>query len=424
MIFRILEKGAYRWIILGLLFMATTLLYIDRSALGILAPFLQEEIGWTERQYGIINSVFMISYGLSFIMMGGVIDRIGTRLGYIISVATWTLATLGHAFARTWVGFVQARFVLAIGQSGNFPSAVRVIAEWFPRKDRALAVGIFNGGSNMGTIIAPLVIPTLVLSFNDWRIGFLWTLPISVVWIILWLRYFNIPKKIRGITDQELAYIQSDTESSSSETKIRSIDILREEGFWAIALAKFMADPVWWFYLFWGAKFLHDKYGVNLQEIGLPFFSIYLLSWIIGVGLGWLSSYFMRIGLGLNRGRKFGLLACAFFAIPVILVPHVSNMWVAVILIATAAGGHCGWSANIFSLMADIFPRSTTATVAGYGGFAGALGGTLAAYWVGSLLQDVGFKGYVIAFGIAGCAYLIALALIQVLIPRIKVVKL
>ena len=422
MIVKNLQIKGYRWIILGLLFVATVILYIDRSALGILAPYLQKEIGWSETQYGVINSVFMMAYALSFLIMGRIIDRVGTRAGYIISIGIWSLAALCHALARTWVGFAMARFSLAVGQSGNFPSAIRAVAEWFPKKDRALAVGIFNGGSNMGTIIAPLVIPPLVLGFDDWRAGFLWTFPVSLAWIFLWLKFFNTPEKSQNISDHELEYIHSDTEPEKSTDRIRSRDILPHKGFWAIALAKFMADPVWWFYLFWGAKFLNEKFGVNLQEIGLPFFTIYLISWGIGISLGWFSSLLMRMGWGLNKGRKFSLLACAIFAVPVILVPHVSNMWIAVALISLAAGGHCGWSANIFSLMADIFPRKATASVAGFGGFAGALGGAIVAYSVGRLLQGMGLNGYIIAFASAGCAYLIALLLIQLLIPRIKVI--
>ena len=415
-------KG-YRWIVLGLLFLATVILYIDRSALGILAPFLQKIIGWSEEQYGIINSVFMLAYATSFLVMGRIIDRVGTRRGYILSIGIWSLAVVGQALARTWIGFAVSRFSLGVGQAGNFPAAIRAVAEWFPRKDRALAVGIFNGGSNVGTLLAPLIIPVLVLRFNDWRIGFLWTFPISLAWMILWWKFFNVPEKSRYVSDSEFGYINSDQEPGYSAQRFRSGDILPHKGFWAIALAKFMADPVWWFYLFWGAKFLNEKFGVNLKEIGLPFFTIYLVSWGIGILLGWFSSLLMRSGLGLNKGRKFSLLVCAFFALPVVMVPHVSNMWAAVGLIALAAGGHCGWSANIFSMMADIFPRNATASVAGYGGFAGAIGGAIVAYSVGSLLQNIGLNGYIIAFTVAGCAYLIALLLIHLLVPQIKIIN-
>lgn len=416
-------KTNFRWLILGLLFIATTILYIDRSALGILAPDLQKSIGWSEEQYGIINSVFMIAYALCFILMGRLIDTIGTRKGYLLSIGIWSIATLGHALSRSWVGFAVARFSLAVGQSGNFPSAIKAVAEWFPKKDRALAVGIFNGGANMGTILSPLIIPALVLGFNNWRIGFLWTFPISIVWVLLWLKYFRKPEQSPYVSAEEIQYINSDNTGNENTGKVRWKDILPQRGAWAIAVAKFMADPIWWFYLFWGAKFLNEKFGLNLKEIGLPFFSIYLLSWGLGIFLGWLSSKLMKTGFSLNTGRKLGLLACAMFAVPVALVPHTGNMWLAVGLIALAAGGHCGWSANIFSLMSDIFPKKATGTVAGFGGFAGAVGGAITAFSVGKILQNEGTDGYAIPFAIAGCGYLIALLIVHLLVPRIKTVE-
>jgi ACS family hexuronate transporter-like MFS transporter len=413
----------FRWVILTLLFIATTILYIDRSALGILAPDLQKSIGWTEEQYGIINSVFMIAYAVCFMIMGSLIDKIGTRKGYLISIGIWSLATLGHTLARSWIGFAVARFSLAVGQSGNFPSAIKAVAEWFPKKDRAFAVGIFNGGANMGTILAPLVIPPLVLSLDNWRAGFLWTFPISMVWIFLWLRYFRKPEQSSRVSNEELQYIQSDSGQETDNEQVKWKHILPHRGAWAIAVAKFMADPIWWFYLFWGAKFLNAKFGVNLKEIGLPFFTIYLASWGLGIFLGWLSSKLMKMGFSLNKGRKFSLLACALFAVPVVLVPHTSNMWLAVGLIALAAGGHCGWSANVFSLMSDIFPKKATGSVAGFGGFAGAVGGALIAYLVGRVLQDIGTDGYAIPFAIAGSGYLIALLVVHLLVPKINTIQ-
>lgn len=410
----------FRWVILGLLFVATTILYIDRSALGILAPQLQKSIGWSEEQYGIINSVFMIAYALCFILMGRLIDTIGTRKGYLISIGIWSFAALGHALARSWVGFAVARFSLAVGQSGSFPSAIKAVAEWFPKKDRALAVGIFNGGSNMGTILSPLIIPPLVLGFNNWRIGFLWTFPISLIWVLIWLKYFRKPEQNHNVSESELQYINSDGEQEEGTEKVGWKDILPHRGAWAIAVAKLMSDPIWWFYLFWGAKFLNAKFGVNLKDIGLPFFTIYLVSWGLGIFLGWLSSKFMEMGFSLNQGRKFSLLVCAIFAVPVALVPHTSNMWLAVGLIALAAGGHCGWSANVFSLMSDIFPKKATGTVAGFGGFSGAIGGAIVAFSVGKILQNIGTDGYSIPFAIAGSGYLIALLIVHLLVPKIK----
>ncbi len=414
----------FRWFILGLLFVATTILYIDRSALGILAPELQKSIGWSEEQYGIINSVFMIAYAICFILMGRWIDMIGTRKGYVISIGIWSLATLGHSLARSWVGFAVARFSLAVGQSGNFPSAVKAVAEWFPKKDRALAVSIFNGGSNMGTILAPLIIPVLVLGFKSWKVGFLWTFPISLLWALLWLKYFRNPEQSRKVSKNELNYINSDNEQTEGTEIVRWKDILPHRAAWAIAVAKFMADPIWWFYLFWGAKFLNVKFGINLSTIGPPFFTIYLASWGLGIFLGWLSSKFIKSGLSLNQGRKLSMLACALFAVPVILVPHLSNMWLAVGLIALAAGGHCGWSANIFSLMSDIFPKKAIGSIAGFGGFAGAVGGVIVTFSVGKILQNIGTEGYTIPFAIAGSGYLIALLIVHLLVPKIKTINL
>jgi ACS family hexuronate transporter-like MFS transporter len=416
-------KTNFRWIILILLFVATTILYIDRSALGILAPDLQKSIGWSEEQYGMINTVFMIAYAICFIIMGPLIDAIGTRKGYLISIGIWSLAAVGHALSKSWVGFAVARFSLAVGQSGNFPSAIKAVAEWFPKKDRALAVGIFNGGSNMGTILSPLIIPLLVLGFNNWRIAFLWTFPISLIWVLIWLKYFRKPELSPNVSEEELRYINSDSGIEENTQKVKWKDILPHRGTWAIAVAKFMADPIWWFYLFWGAKYLNVKFGINLSTIGPPFFTIYLASWGLGIFLGWLSSKFIKSGLSLNQSRKLSMLACALFAVPVILVPYISNMWLAVGLIALAAGGHCGWSANIFSLMSDIFPKKAIGSVAGFGGFAGAVGGAIAAFSVGKILQNIGIDGYIIPFAIAGSGYLIALLIVHLLVPKIKTIN-
>ena len=416
------RKTGFRWVILSLLFIATTILYIDRSALGILAPHLQDEIGWNEEQYGLINSAFMVAYAVCFLLMGRIIDRIGTKKGYLISILIWSIAAVGHSLARSWIGFAFARFTLAIGQSGNFPSAIKVVAEWFPKKERALAIGIFNGGSNVGTILSPLIIPALVLSLGSWKAGFLWTFPLSMIWIMLWLKYFRLPADHPRVSASELEHITSDSSNETISEKVKWSDILIHRGAWAIAVGKFMADPIWWFYLFWGAKFLNAKYDVNLKDIGLPFFTIYLVSWCIGIFLGWLSSKFLKMGFGINKGRKLGLLACGLFAVPVIMVPHTGNLWISVGLIALAAGGHCGWSANIFSLMSDIFPKKATATIAGFGGFSGAVGGALVAYAVGKILQETGTNGYTIPFAVAGTGYLLALLIIHLLVPKIKTI--
>ncbi len=416
--------GNFRWFILGLLFLSTTILYIDRSALGILAPDLQKSIGWSEEQYGYINTAFMIAYAICFLIMGTIIDRIGTRKGYMISIGIWSLATVAHTLAGRWIGFAIARFALAAGQAGSFPSAIKAVAEWFPKKERALAVSIFNGGSNMGTILSPLIIPGLVLMVGDWRVAFVWTLPISLIWIVLWSRNYKKPENHKSVSEKELTYINSDSEPEAQDNKLSWKAILPHRGTWAIAVGKFIADPIWWFYLFWGAKFLNEKFDVNLKEIGLPFFTIYLASWGIGVTLGFISSRYLKSGMSLNRGRKMSLLTCGLLAVPVAFVPHTDSLWLAVSLIALAAGGHCGWSANIFSLMSDIFPKKATASVAGFGGFSGAVGGAIVAFGVGKILQHSGTDGYAIPFLVASCGYLIALLIIHLIVPNIKPVNL
>jgi MFS transporter, ACS family, hexuronate transporter len=412
-----------RWIVLLFLFFATVLLYIDRSALGIMAPFLQKEIGWNEQQYGNINTAFMIGYALCFLIMGKLIDRIGSRAGYAFAVGLWAAAQASTALARSWIGFAAARAGLSIGQSGNFPVANKVLAEWFPKKERALAVALYNGGSNVGTLLSPLVIPVVVSAFDNWRAAFLWTIPLSGIWILCWLIFYRRPENHKLVSPEELKYVNSDDEVQT-ELNVSWLSLLRKREVWGICVGKFIADPVWWFYLFWGAKFLNMKFGLNLHQIGLPFFSIYLISWLGGIFIGWLSSKFLKKGWSLNRGRKMGFLVCAVFALPVMLVPYMTNMWIAVALIAIAAGGHCGWSANIFSLMSDIFPRRATASVTGIGGFAGAIGGALIAQLVGRLLQNMGVDGYTIPFFIASVGYFIALAVLQLLIPQIKPIKL
>ena len=415
------KKSRTRWFILILLFVATTLLYIDRSALGIMAPYLQEQIGWSEKEYGFITSSFMIGYAICFLLMGRFIDKTGSRKGYAISVGLWSLAQLAHAAVSSWIGFSVSRFTLSIGQSGNFPVAIKTVAEWFPKKERALAVGIFNGGANVGTMIAPLIIPLIVSQFASWRVAFIWTFPIAVIWIICWLRYYSKPEQNKKVNSAELKYILSDSEETTTE-KISYSQLLGKRATWAILIGKFVADPIWWFYLFWGAKYLYAKFGLDLKEIGLPFFAIYSVSWGGGILLGWLSSKLLKTGT-LNRGRKLSMLVCATCALPVIFVPHVDSMWVVVALIAVAAGGHCGWSANIFSLMSDVFPKTITASVSGLGGFAGAVGGIIAPLLIGFALEGAGVEGYIIPFTVAAFGYFIALGLIQLLLPKIQPIR-
>lgn len=419
--FRMEEKSTnFRWFILVLLFIATTILYIDRSALGILAPMeLQYKIpGWDKPKYGRIVASFMLAYALCFLIMGRIIDILGTKRGYLLSISIWGMAVIGHALARATNGFALARFILGVGQSGNFPSAVKAVAEWFPKKDRAFVISIFNGGTNVGVILAPLVIPFIVTKFNgDWRAGFLWTIPLSLAWIILWIKYMTKPSENKRVSRLELDYITCDNDLDRTE-KANWRDILPHKGAWVIAFAKFMADPVWYFYIFWVPYFYHDiNKPEGLIPMSLPIASIYLISWLISILIGWLSSWFFRKGMDINRGRKLGLLVCALLTLPIIYVPFTEDKILHIFLIALAAGGHGGWSANIYSLMSDIFPRNATASVAGLGGFAGALSGGTAALLIGNYLGEKGNEGYTTIFIIISVVYLITLLIMHLILP-------
>lgn len=409
-----------RWMVLFFLFIASVIVYIDRSSLGIMAPFLQNKFGWSEQQYGNINTAFMIGYAISLLLMGTIVDKIGTKFGYAISVGLWAIAQPTAALAKTWIGFAFSRIGLSIGQGGHFPAANKVVAEWFPIKERALAVGLFNSGTNVGILLSPLVIPIIVSEFNnDFRSAFIWTLPLSLIWILWWLLFYKKPEYHKLVSKEELEFINNDNNNENSK-KVRWLVLFKTREVWGICVGKFMADPIWWFYLFWGAKFLNGKFGLNLHEIGLPFFTIYLFALMGGIFIGWLSTKFFKMGWSLNKGRKMGLLISATFALPVMFVPHVDNMWLAVALISIAAGGHCGWSTNLYCMMSDIFPRKATASVTGIGGFAGALGGVLITQLVGRILQNQGMKGYILPFFIASISYLVAFGIIHLLIPKIK----
>lgn len=271
-------------------------------------------------------------------------------------------------------------------------------------------------------MIAPLVVPAVVLFFDSWRAAFIWTLPIALLWIIIWLKCYTKPEDNPKVNREELDYIQSDHEESTSE-KVSYRKLLRYRSTWAILVGKFISDPIWYFYLFWGAKYLYSKFNLNLSEIGLPFFSIYLFSWLGGILLGWLSTQLLKRGFGLNRGRKIGMVACAICAVPSMFVPYVENVWAAVALIAVATGGHCGWSANMFTLIGDMFPKKVTASVSGLAGFVGAMGGVIAPILIGIALHGAGPEGYTIPFTVAAFGYFFALGIMQLLLPHIKPLK-
>ncbi|MFZ2491769.1 MAG: MFS transporter [Thermoanaerobaculia bacterium] len=409
------RRGYVRWIVCGLLLLATTINYIDRQVLGILAPTLQKEIGWNEVQYGYIVTAFQAAYALGLLLVGRVLDLIGTKLGFAVAIVFWSVSAMAHALARTPIGFGMARFGLGLGEAGNFPAAIKTVAEWFPKRARALATGIFNSGSNVGAIIAPAVVPWIALTWH-WQAAFVITGAIGFLWLGLWLWLYQPPEKHKRLTKAELDYIRSDPAEATTKIPWLSLAGLRQT--WAFSLGKFMTDPVWWFYLYWIPKFLNEKHGLTLGKLGPPLIVIYVVADIGSIGGGWLSSSLIKRGWTINAARKTAMLVCALAVTPIIFASEVKSVWSAVALISLAAAAHQGWSANLFTTASDMFPRRAIGSVVGMGGMAGAIGGMLIATGTGHLLQLTG--NYHLVFIIAGLAYLLALGVIHVLAPRLE----
>ena len=408
-----------RWWICALLFFATTINYIDRQVFAILAPQLQTEIGWSEIEYGYIVTAFQLSYAIGLLMVGKLIDFLGAKKGFILSIIVWSLAAMAHALARTPIGFGIARLALGIGESGNFPAAIKTISEWFPRKERALATGIFNSGSNIGAIVAPLLVPIIALNFG-WQAAFIITGLLGFIWLFFWLRLMNSPEDHPGINAAELDLIKADTEENLE--KPTSIwKIIRTRKVWAIAIGKFLTDPIWWFFLYWLPKFLNTTYGLKLDKIGLPLIVAYLIADVGSIGGGWLSSHFLKMGWSINAARKTTLLICAILVVPIYWASGIDDLWPAVILIGLGMAAHTGWSANMYTLATDFFPKKDMGTVVGFIGMAGAVGGMLMASATGHLLEATG--SYKILFVIAASMYGIALVIIHLLVPNIDAVK-
>lgn len=414
--------GAYRWGICALLFFATTINYVDRQVLGLLEPTLQHTIGWTDLQYGYIVSAFQIAYALGAIGMGWFIDRVGARLGYAASIAIWSLSAMGHALARTAAEFGVARFFLGIGEAGNFPAAIKVVAEWFPNRERALATGIFNSGTNVGATIGPLVVLAVAARFG-WQFGFLLTGVFSAIWVICWLAIYRPPREKKGLSAAELAYIESDPPVPAMKVTWRKLMPHRQT--WAFVLGKFMTDPIWWFFLFWLPPFLTSKFhlpALSVAKLGLPVVVIYNAATVGSVVGGWLPARFMRAGWPRYRARQVAMLICALAVVPILLTAGVRSLWGAVGLISLATAAHQGWSANLFTLASDMFPKPAVASVVGIGQFFGAVGGALIAVFVGFLLHTT--HSYAPVFTLAASAYLAALLLIHLIVPRLTPAKL
>jgi len=414
------RRTNFRWTICALLFAATTINYVDRQVIGILAPTLQRELGWTEVQYGQIVSWFSLAYGIGFLGVGRLMDRIGVRRGFAFSIVAWSLAAIGHAFARTVAGFSAARALLGLGESGNFPGAIKTVAEWFPRQERALATGIFNAGSNVGAVLAPLIVPWITIRWG-WEWAFIATGTFGFVWLIFWLVLYRAPEEHPRVSRAELLHIRSDPAESVEQIPWRRLLGYRQT--WAFAAGKAMTDPIWLFYLFWLPKFLDAGWGIELSHLALPLIVIYVLADVGSVAGGWFSGALIARGWSVNRGRKAALLVAALCIVPTMFAAHAQSVWVAVAIVSVAAAAHQWWSCNLFTLTSDLFPRQAVASVVGIGGFVGAMSAVLFQRATGRILEATG-SNYSVIFAICGVAYLAAWVVIHLLVPRLQPVRL
>ncbi len=415
-----LKIGYYRYRILALVFMATTINYFDRSIVGVMAPTLQQLFGWTNKDYAAIMVSFKIAYGIGLLFMGGIIDKLGTKIGYTISIATWSIFGMLHAAIKpafSLVGFIVARFGLGIGESGNFPAAIKTVAEWFPKKDRAFATGIFDASTSVGAILAPFIVGAIVSVEGDrWQIPFLFTGVLSGIWVWLWWRTYQKPEHHPKLSKAELDYINSDSEPESDE-RIPWVKTIPRRETWAFALTT-VTDAVWWFYLFWGAKFLFEQFGVDINNIGLPFLVIFIMADAGSLLGGLASGALIKKGWSINMARKITLLVNAIIILPVALVPVVESKWLAIFLIGVGALGHQSWSINSYTLVPDVFPKKATASVIGIGKMVGVVIAIFADIALGSVLDKAGNSGYFWAFIIAGFSYIAILGFVHLLMPK------
>ena len=409
-------RFGYRWTIVALLFFATTINYIDRQVLGILAPTLQRALGWTETDYGAIVSWFSLAYGVGLLFAGWAIDAIGTRRGFSIAIVVWSLAAMAHARARTAAMFSAARALLGLGESANFPAAIKTVAEWFPKRERALATGIFNAGSNVGAIVAPVAVPWIALTWG-WQAAFISTGALGFAWLIVWLAVYRAPAQHRNLSPRERAYIESDPPDAAISVRWR--ELLKHRETWAFAAGKALTDPIWLFDLFWLPKFLDSNWGVHLDALAAPLVAIYVVADVGSVAGGWLSSHLIARGWSVNAARKTAMLVAALCIVPTAFAPFARSMWLAVSIVAVAAAAHQWWSANLFTLVSDMFPRQAVGSVVGIGGFAGAMAAMVFQRLTGAILDATHGK-YGVVFIICGSAYVVAIAVIHLLVPNLS----
>ena len=413
--------GDYRWVVCALLFLATTVNYIDRQILSLLKPILDEQLGWTNEQFGQVNAAFQGAYAVGLLIFGALIDRWGTKIGYALSITAWSLAAVGHALVGSISGFMYARIALGLGEGGNFPSAIKSVALWFPKKERAFATALFNSGANVGAIVAPAVIPWLAFTWG-WRSAFVAAGCAGFLWLILWTLFYDIPERIKRLRPTELAHIRSDPGDKIGSGKVRWSQILRYRQAWAFIIGKFMSDPVWWFFLIWLPDYFKKTRGLDIKKSWVHLVTIYSIVTVLSIVGSWFTGSLTRRGYSVSRARKTGMLVAACCVLPILLVTRAGD-WGAVVLIGLAGAAHQAWSANLFTSASDMFPKRAVASVVGLGGMAGSVGGILFPLYSGKLLdrfQAAGnvTAGYTILFMICGSAYLVAFAINHLLAPR------
>ncbi len=428
---KLAKVGSYRWTILALVFFATTVNYLDRQVISLLKDdYLDPAFHWTESDYAGVVVAFQICYGIGMLFMGWLIDKLGTKLGYALSLTVWSFAAIGHAFARSTVGFMTARGFLGLSEAGNFPAAIKTVAEWFPKKERALATGIFNSGTNVGAIVAPLTVPFIAVAYG-WQEAFIFTGAVGLIWLFFWIKIYEIPRKNKKLLKEEYEYIHSDVDEKEDQndsiTKISWIKLLGIRQSWAFVIGKFLTDPVWWFYLFWLPSFLDKQYGMTKTKVALPIAVVYTMTTVGSIFGGWLSGKLINKGWEVYKARRTAMLIFALLVVPVVSAQALGqfNPWFAIIIIGIAASAHQAWSANIFTITSDMFPKKAVASVTGLGGMAGSVGGILIAAFAGIILDH--YKalgsietGYYIMFLVCGSAYLVAWVLINLLAPKMK----
>jgi len=419
--------GRHRWLICTLLFLATTVNYMDRQILSLLKPLLDKELGWTNAQFGEVNAAFQGAYAIGLLAFGWFIDRYGTKIGYTVSIAAWSVAAVAHAAAASVGGFAIARMALGLGEGGNFPSAIKAVAIWFPKRERAFATALFNSGTNVGAILAPAIVPWLAYNFG-WRSAFIAAGIAGFAWLFLWIPLYDVPENVRSLSPAEKAYIESDRDEQGAEQKVGWLGILRYRGAWSFIVSKFLTDPVWWFFLIWLPDYFKKTRGLDIKQSWVHLVSIYAIVTVLSIIGGWLVGYLVERGQSVSRARKTAMLVCAILVLPILLVTKV-GVWGAVGLIGLAGAAHQAWSANLFTTVSDMFPKRAVASVVGIGGMAGSLGGILFPIYAGKLLdrfqtQGNVTAGYALLFAICGLAYLLAFALSHTLAPRFEPIKL